>query len=594
MTDQELAAELRVLAKHPGLKPRAEQLRELAWAVLTPGDAERWCEVDLFAAFPPSESVRLAASDTGKRRHTVLRLLELLQPVLVFLPISTTWFGLKNATTAYGETLAAGGVDAARRPFLEMWQQGFDGRMPGWLRFDGVALMTLTAIGLLVAVTLSERLLHRRIEQRAEEETDALRSRLLTALTRATLHFGQVRLASPARFQAELTKSASELYKVSETIGRVHTQVVEELEKALTATGEATDALTAGVAQVRDAVDTLDKHMAAVSTAAGTLLQSVERTASAIDSVGEKTDEAVGRVGDRLTTVILDSTTGVRKSVDELATLSEQAVREMTSSTGQVVRDLTTSAGQVVKDLAASIGLVVRDLGDSTGQAVRDLRDSTGQAVRDLADSTGQAVRDTAASLDVRVGEFVSVTADLGAAMGRVESAAAESGDRISHALTNGSGTLAAVLGGAGADIREALDDWAGAAGAHVARIEMVSDTAGRTIRLLEETRDALGRLPGDLSRALQEVPAAVREVTGSEIAALQAAVTRLDDAVRQATVVTASVDAATTVRRSADPAGPVAVQPELFTVRTTEPEGSAPSPEGETSGGSGRNGGPE
>lgn len=542
MTDQELAAELRVLAEHPGLKSRAEQLRELAWAIIAPDEADRWCEVDLFAAFPPGDTVRPVASGADKRWRAVLRFLNLLQPVLVFLPITTTWFGLKSATTAYGETLAAGGLDAARRPFLEMWQQGFGGRLPDWLQFDSVALMTLGAIGVLVTVTLGERLLHRRIEQRAEDEADSLRSRLLAALTAATLSLNKVRLSSPARFQAELTKSASELNQVGRTMSKVHTQVVEELEKALQATGQATDALMAGVAEVRESMVALDKHMAAISSSAETLLRSVERTAYAIDSVGEKTDEAIDRVGDRLGTVIVDSTTSVRKSVDELATLTEHAVRDMTASTGQVVRDLTASAGQAVKDLADSTGQAVRDLRDSAGQAMRDLTASTGQAVRDLADSTGQAVRDTAASLDVRLGEFVSVTADLGSAIGRVETAAIDSGDRISHALTSGSGTLSAVLGGAGADIREALDDWAGTASAHAARIEMVSDTAGRTVRLLEETRDALDRLPADLARALQEVPAAVREVTAPEIAGLQAAIARLDDAVRQ---VAAAVTAA-------------------------------------------------
>ncbi|WP_169945279.1 hypothetical protein [Microbispora sp. H11081] len=584
MTDHELAAELRALSEHPSLRPRAEQLRELAEAVVTPAQADRWCEVNLFAAFPPGESVRSLASGAGMR-HRALKLMDVVQPVLVFLPIVTTWFGLKMATTAYGETLAAGGIETARRPFLEMWQQGFDGRLSNWLRFDSVAFMTLGVIGVLIVVTLGERLLRRSIEQEAEEEALALRSRLLAALTRATLLLGQVKLASPARFQAELTKSASELNKVGRTMSKVHTQVVEELEKALEATGQATEALTAGVTEVRDSIATLDKHMAAVSSAAETLLHSVERTAYAIDSVGEKTDVAVNRVGDRLSTVILDSTSGVRKSVDELATLTEQAVREMTSSTGQVVRDLTTSAGQVVKDLAASTGLVVRDLGDSTGQAVRDLADSTGQVVRDLASSTEQAVRDTAVSLDARVGELVSATAGIGSALGRMETAATESGDRISHALTSGSGTLAAVLGGAGADIREALDDWAGTASAHAVRIEMVSDTAGRTVRLLEETRDALDRLPADLARSLQEVPAAVREVTGPEIAALQGAIARLDEAVRQAAAaVTAGLAAGAGESSGADtpavpaptsvPAGP-----------TNDPHGPISLNAGDTSG---------
>ncbi|MEV4833410.1 hypothetical protein AB0K05_02740 [Nonomuraea sp. NPDC049486] len=503
MTDQELAGELRDLARHPELKLRAEQLRELAKATTTPSEAERWCEVDLFAAFPPRESVIPAVSEVSPKWYRLLKFLDLIQPVLVFLPIAVTWFGLKEATTAYGETLAAGGIEAARRPFLEMWQQGFGGRLPAWLQFDGVAVLTLSAIGLLIVVTISERMLRRWLEQRAEEQVDALRAKLLAALTRASLMLAQVRLSSPARFQAELTKSAAELNMLGETTRKVYTKVVEALDLALEASGQASDALTAGVADMRDSIATLDKQVATVTSAAETLLRAVERTAYAIDSVGEKTDEAVDRVGDRLGNVILDSTTAVRKSVDELAALSAQAVSDMAASAGQVVGDLATS---------------------------------TGQAVRELADSTDQAVRETAAALDVRIGELVSVTADLGSAVGRVETATSVSGDRISRVLTDANGTLAATLGGAGTEVREALDDWAGTASAHAARIEMVSDTAGRTVRLLEETRDALDRLPADLARTLQEVPSAVREVTAPEIAGLQAAIARLDDTVRQVT----------------------------------------------------------
>ncbi|MEV4322387.1 hypothetical protein AB0J37_09175 [Microbispora rosea] len=545
MTDQELAAELRVLAGHPALASRADQLTELADAVDDPGKAELWCEVDLFAAFPPEDTVQVIVQSTPAWQK-IVRVIYYMQAVLVFLPITITWLGLKKATTAYGEALASGGVEAARRPFLEMWQRGFDGKLAGLWKFDNVAVMTLSTIGLLIAVTLVERYMHRWEDERASEQEDELRPRLLSALTRATLHLGQVKLASPARFQAELTKSASELNKVGRTMSKVHTQVVEELEKALEATGQATDALTTGVAEVRDSIASLDKHMAAVSSAAETLLRSVERTAYAIDSVGEKTDVAVDRVGDRLGTVILDSTTGVRKSLDELATLTGQAVRDMTASTGEVVRNLASS---------------------------------TGQAVRDLADSTGQAVRDTAASLDARVVELVSATAGIGSAVGRVETAATESGDRISHALTSGSGTLSAVLGGAGADIREALDDWAGTASAHAARIEMVSDTAGRTVRLLDETRDALDRLPADLARYLQEVPAAVREVTAPEIAALQATIAQLDEAVRQAAAaVTAGLAAGAGERSSADAAA-IPARP------TNEPDGLAPLDAGGTPG---------
>src|SRR5690606_28430842 len=124
----------------------------------------------------------------------------------------------------------------------------------------------------------------------------------------------------------ELTKSAADMHKLGETTRAVYTKVVEALDLSLEAAGEASDTLAAGVADMRDSITTLDKQVATITSAAETLLRAVERTAYAIDSVGEKTDEAVDRVGDRLGTVILDSTAAVRKSVDELATLTARTV----------------------------------------------------------------------------------------------------------------------------------------------------------------------------------------------------------------------------------------------------------------------------
>ncbi|MFC0865684.1 hypothetical protein ACFHYQ_25640 [Sphaerimonospora cavernae] len=401
MTDQKLASELlRDLAALPELQPRAKQLQELSRAIMTPNQAEQWCEVDLFAAFPPSESVRPAPE--GSRWHWLLKIISLVQPVLVFLPIAVTWYGLKDATTAYGEALATGGVEAARRPFLEMWQQGFDGRLAGWLRFDNVAQMTLGVIGVLIVVTLADRLLQRTVEQRADEQAERIRGRLLGALTRATLVLSQVRLSSPARFQAELTRSAAEMHRMGETIGKVHTQVMESLNTALDATGQATAALKTGVADVQRSIKTLDEHLTAVTSSAETLLQAVERTGYAIDSVGERTDAAVGRVGDRLGDVILDAARGVQRTLDEMTALT----------------------GQTMKDVAAS-----------TGQAVQDMTHATGQAVQDMTHATGQAVRETAKDLDSRIGELVSTTAGLGSAVDRMEAAATLSGDRISRVL---------------------------------------------------------------------------------------------------------------------------------------------------------------
>ncbi|MEV5409581.1 hypothetical protein AB0K60_12190 [Thermopolyspora sp. NPDC052614] len=258
MKDPLLARDIRNLAKEPEFAARAAELTTLAdalplldkagaWSVTLQADA--WSQVDLFAVFPPEATIGPTKPSPGWQR--ISRFVYYIQAVLVFLPIAITWFGLKQATTAYGQTLAQGDTDAARRPFLELWQMGFDGRLADLWQFDNVAMMTLGCIGVLIVVTLLERYAHRRVEARAEAQAHALRSRLLSLLTRASLVFGQVRLSSPARFRAELSKSVSDLNRLVDTIHRLQSEVVKALEKTLEASRETAGALTGGVTGVR-------------------------------------------------------------------------------------------------------------------------------------------------------------------------------------------------------------------------------------------------------------------------------------------------------------------------------------------------------
>jgi hypothetical protein len=456
----------------------------LAEAVVEPDKGALWCEVDLFAAFPPEETVRPSTDRSGGRagtRRAILKAADLLQPVLVFVPIAITWFGLKSATAAYGEAIASSGVETARRPFLEMWQQGFDGRLDGWLKFDNVALMTLTAIVVLIVITFTERVMYRTEETRADQQAENLRPRLRAALTKATVLFGQIRLASPARFQAELTRSASEIGKVSTTVRRLQKEVVEALEKALEASQQTTDALVASAGDVQGSISILDGHLTAITSSAASLTQAVERTTYAIDAVGEKTDQAVDRVGGRLGAVITDTAQGMQLALDQATAL------------------------------------------------------------------TGKAVQDSVTGLDDRVGELVHAASGIGSAVDRVDSSVSQTGDRIAKALAGTSSTFDATWGTTGTEVREALGDWADTAGAHASRIEMASDTAGRTVLLLEETRQVLDRLPLVLSKSIEEIPSAVREITNRELADLKSAIVQLNDSVKHVATVLRGVPAHST-----------------------------------------------
>ena len=95
--------------------------------------------------------------------------LEVIRNVLVFAPIAVTWFGLSIAATAYAELLAAR-PDLISRPFLLLWQEGFDGRV--LLNFSSLAITDASLIGVLIVLSLA---LHIRSELRdAQIRTQAL------------------------------------------------------------------------------------------------------------------------------------------------------------------------------------------------------------------------------------------------------------------------------------------------------------------------------------------------------------------------------------------------------------------------------------
>ncbi|MFF3444168.1 hypothetical protein [Streptosporangium sp. NPDC002721] len=286
MTDSELADELRELADHPHLAARRDQLNDLAGAMTDPGGAGRWCEVDLFAAFAPDDSILVddEPEDTSPSRKPRWRrrLVAAVGPVLVLGPVLVAWLGLMMATRAYGDVLDAGGTDAARRPFLEMWQRGFDGRLPWVFEFGSVALCTLAAVSCLVFWTVYENIARNSREEASERALRALRVRLRGALTRASLVLGQVRLSSPERFGAELSRTAADIGFVGTTARKVHTELVEALTLTLEATRKATDALTGSAIDVRDAVELLGGQLAAINSTCDDLAAAVARTSTAI------------------------------------------------------------------------------------------------------------------------------------------------------------------------------------------------------------------------------------------------------------------------------------------------------------------------
>ncbi|MEW2352984.1 hypothetical protein [Spirillospora sp. NPDC029432] len=395
MVEPELGDELRALAEHSDLEQKSELLRDLSEAMSDRSKAERWCEVDLFAAFAPAETVIPALPEKATRKHWASRAVKGLLatgPVLVFLPVLFTWFGLHEATSAYGKVLDDQGGEAARRPFLEMWQQGFDGRLPGFLHFNNVAMLTVGAILFLGAWTVGENLLYNRSLDRAERRQVVLRARLSRALTKASLYLGQIRLSAPSRFNEELTQAAMQISEIGDTVRKAQSDLMDAVVYALESAQKTGDALVSSANEVQGTTKVLDQHLQEV-TSAGTAMTVtadaiVTRTGQSIEEFKAGVIAALDNELQRLTSGIRSSVGELRHEVEELVSASSGITRAVDRSTEsvQAVGSVTEQAvNALTGQLNGTLQLTAANFERSFSGVSTEIRSALG----DWADTAG-------------------------------------------------------------------------------------------------------------------------------------------------------------------------------------------------------------
>lgn len=112
------------------------------------------------AAYTGAVDPRGLAELLAGKHSRLWAILEVIRNVLVFAPIAVTWFGLSIAATAYAQLLGER-PDLVSRPFLLLWQEGFEGRL--LLNFSTLAITDASLIGVLIVLSLA---LHIRSEVR--------------------------------------------------------------------------------------------------------------------------------------------------------------------------------------------------------------------------------------------------------------------------------------------------------------------------------------------------------------------------------------------------------------------------------------------
>ncbi|MFB7472204.1 methyl-accepting chemotaxis protein [Kitasatospora sp. NPDC056184] len=334
-----IGGELRTLADRPGLAHRQEELRELGLVLSGAGDLDRWAELDLVHSFVRPESVRAAVRPRPEPRFWAWA--EVALGALVFVPLLVTWAGLMQATSAYRALIGADAGQAAR-PFLQLWQTGFEGRLPSWATFGDVALSATLFIALLLALSVAHGVRRAGTERReaaAEGEAEDLLAELAPVLTRAQLVLNERRRSGPQRFAAELTGAAETL----ERLGRQAADTQREL-------GEAALAVERSVAGA-------EQRLAEAGTAVDPLRRAVDGVEKAVDGIGRAVD-GVGRA--------------VRDSGDRLA----ETVRDGAAATGDLVHrggERVAEAAELVRRATDRVGAELAGAGERVEEAVLDL-----------------------------------------------------------------------------------------------------------------------------------------------------------------------------------------------------------------------------
>ncbi|MFE2301495.1 methyl-accepting chemotaxis protein [Streptomyces sp. NPDC059445] len=364
-----IAQSIEELAKRPALGTRQEELAALAAALRNQnaGELDPWSELDLLAAYARPESLR-APGGRGAE-HPLWSYAEGVLGALVFVPLMLTWYGLTRASSAYG-ALTGADPRAASRPFLQLWQSGFEGHLTGAFTFGHVAMSATVAIALLFSLVLVHGLRRSAVARReedAERGHEDVMAALVPALTRAQLVLNGQRSSSPQRFAAELTESAATLRRLGDKAVRVQ----EELTAAASTVGEA----VRGAERALSGVDTSVKPL---ETAVGRVEAAVSdggaQVRKALDDVREASGEvrlAVHGAGDR-----------VEESVTVLAA-SQRAYATGVEVASDVSAQLLGRFGEVAEDTARAV--------EESQHAVRELSSQSG-ALRAVADEFARLV----------------------------------------------------------------------------------------------------------------------------------------------------------------------------------------------------------
>lgn len=404
LTRDELAIKLRGLANLSGMDPCRDSALRLADDVADNHRLVLWSGVDLWRHFD------IAVDDDDS--SVLVRVLDGLRAPLVFLPIAVTWFGIWDASSAHDKLRDVDPAQAAR-PFLPLWQEGFDGLSITTL--GQIALVDVALIALVVLLTFVRSFVNE-IQRRTSLKRAA---ELHEVLAGVELELAPLALRSQDDVRHAFERALNSLIQLDDAakiLSGMGNQIVM-MQQAAQAISNATVEVQRSTVQTSEGLNHLQTFIAAASAAGTTFMNSwteksdevstvMRSTVTQIESASKDLDSLAREVAGLVATV----NSGGHSATEVLSTqaqLLREAAKSAQSSSADIVA-METNVRRLATALEASASALDSagsTLVDELAQAVTGLDDLTRQQnaavaqIERLANVTAVAIREIRADL---------------------------------------------------------------------------------------------------------------------------------------------------------------------------------------------------
>lgn len=340
MTPDHLSGELRALAASPVMARSRQSLTQLADDL---GDAQRlvrWSGIDLRQHFAPPLQ--------DQRRSRSVRVIDGVRSPLIFMPIAVTWLGIWDASNAHDQ-LRIDDPEQAARPFLPLWQEGFDGL--SIVTLGQIALVDATLIALAVILTFFLSIADESQQRKAAKLSD----RVHLALSEVELVIAPIALRSQEGVQEAFSRALGSLMQLDEAarvLAGLGSQV-EAIQVASVAINSAADQVLRSTIQVEATMTGMKEAITDGSGSARTFLQKWDETS-------------------RNMAVSLDDTaSGIASSAKDFSSLTQGLADTLAElgHTGQSADGALKSQAELLQQAAESA--------QATSMTIVDLRENT-------------------------------------------------------------------------------------------------------------------------------------------------------------------------------------------------------------------------